>query len=122
MRPIAASILVFEALIAVLAIPVAISLGDVDPAIAGVGGGLLAVACLATAGLLSRPWGYQVGWFLQLVLVLSGFVVTAMFLLGGLFAVLWWVGLRVGRRGEELRAKRWADVEDPGADEAPSPG
>lgn len=117
MRPIAASILVFEAIIVVLAIPVAISLGGVDPTVAGVGGGLLALACFATAGLLSRPWGYGVGWALQVVLVASGFVVTAMFILGGLFAVLWWVGLRVGRRGEELRAERWAHVDDPRTDD-----
>lgn len=122
MRPIAASILVFEAIIVVLAIPVAISLGDVDPVVAGVGGGALALACLLTAGLLRRPWGYAVGWVLQLVLIASGFVVTAMFILGGLFAILWFVGLRVGRRGEQLRAERWAGVEDPSTGGTPSAG
>jgi hypothetical protein len=39
-----------------------------------------------------------------------------MFLVGGLFVVLWVVGLKVGRRGEELHAERWADLE-PGGDD-----
>jgi hypothetical protein len=121
-RPIAASILVFEAIIVVMAIPVAISLGDVDPIVAGIGGGALALACVMTAGLLRRPWGYSLGWVLQVLLIASGFVVTAMFILGGLFAVLWFVGLRVGRRGEALRAERWADVADPSTGEASSAG
>jgi hypothetical protein len=116
---------VFEALIVIMAIPVAISLGDVDPAIAGIGGTALALACLITVGLLRRSWGYTVGWVLQGVLILSGFVVTAMFVLGGLFAALWVVGLRVGRRGEELRASRWAGADgtdDPSTGDASPAG
>ena len=122
MRPIAASILVFEAIIVILAIPVAISLGDVDATVAGVGGGLLAAACVLTAGMLGRPWGYAVGWVIQGLLIASGFVVTAMFILGGLFAVLWFVGLRVGRRGEALRAERWASADDPSPGDTPGAG
>lgn len=121
-RPIAASILVFEAIIVLLAIPVAITLGDVDPAIAGLGGGALALACVVTAGLLRYAWGYAIGWVLQGVLIASGFVVTAMFILGTLFGALWVVGLRVGRRGEELRAERWAGVEDPNTGDASAAG
>jgi hypothetical protein len=113
MRVIAASILVFEALLVVLAIPVAITLGGVDPAVAITGGLALAVLCVVVAGLLSRPWGYRAGWVVQGLILLSGFVVHAMFLIGGLFVLLWVVGLRVGRRGEELHAERWADVDDP---------
>jgi hypothetical protein len=46
----------------------------------------------------------------------SGFVVHAMFLVGGLFVVLWVVGLKVGSRGEELHAERWAEIEHGGDD------
>lgn len=113
MRVIAASILTFEALVVVLAIPVAITLGDVDPAVAVTGGLALVVLCLVVAGSLSRPWGYPAGWVAQGLILLSGLVVHAMFLIGGLFVLLWVVGLRVGRRGEELHAERWAEVEDP---------
>lgn len=111
MRVIATSVLTFEALIVVLAIPVAITLGDVDPTLAVAGGLALAVLCLVVAGSLRRPWGYRVGWVVQALILLSGFVVHAMFLVGGLFVLLWVVGLKVGRRGEELHAERWAGVE-----------
>jgi hypothetical protein len=47
--------------------------------------------------------------------------ITAMFIVGGLFAVLWIVGLRVGRRGEELHAERWADVDSPAPDDNATP-
>ena len=113
MRVIAASVLTFEAIIVVLAIPVAITLGDVDPAVAGVVGGALALACVVVAGMLRRSWGYAAGWIVQALILLSGFVVHAMFLVGGLFVALWWIGLRVGQRGEELHAERWAGVDDP---------
>ena len=119
MRVIAASVLTFEGLIVLLAIPVAITLGGVEPSVAIAGGVALAVGCLVVAGSLSRPWGYQAGWVVQGLVLASGFVVHAMFLVGGLFVVLWVVGLKVGRRGEELHDERWAGIEqtidDPGA-------
>jgi hypothetical protein len=105
MRAIAASVLFFEALVVALAIPVAITLQDVDPLVAGLGGALLALACLVVAGLLQRPYGYRLGWGLQGLVVATGFVVPTMFFLGGLFALLWGVGLRVGRKGEEVHAR-----------------
>ena len=113
MRVIAASVLTFEAIIVVLAIPVAITLGDVDPTVAAIVGGALALTCLIVAGTLRRPWGYAAGWIVQGLILLSGFVVHAMFFVGGLFVALWWIGLRVGQRGEELHAERWAGVDDP---------
>lgn len=116
MRVIAASVLTFEGLIVLLAIPVAITLGGVEPSVAISGGVALAVVCLVVAGSLSRPWGYRAGWVVQGLVLASGFVVHAMFLVGGLFVLLWVVGLKVGRRGEELHAERWADLE-PGGDD-----
>ena len=71
------------------------------------------VLCLVVAGLAVAALGLPAGWVLQGLILLSGFVVPAMFFIGGLFALLWVVGLRVGRRGEELHAERWAEVDDP---------
>ncbi|HEX5016689.1 MAG TPA: DUF4233 domain-containing protein [Actinomycetes bacterium] len=113
MRVIASSVLVFEAIVVVLAIPVAITLGDVDGAVAGIVGGALALLCFVVAGSLRRPWGYTAGWVLQGLILASGFVVHAMFFVGGLFVALWCIGLMVGRRGEQLHAQRWAGVDDP---------
>lgn len=118
MRIIGASVLVFEALVVLLAIPVAVTLYDVDPWVAGVGGGLLALGCLVTAGLLGRPGGFAVGWGLQVLVVASGLVVPAMYFLGGLFAVLWGLGLRVGRKGEDARARL---VQEGGPPPGPDP-
>ncbi|MDH4160523.1 MAG: DUF4233 domain-containing protein [Actinomycetota bacterium] len=124
MRAIAASVLVFEALVVALAIPVAITLSDTDPVAAIVGGGLVALACLVVAGMLRRPLGYQLGWGLQVVVVATGFVVPAMFFLGALFAVLWGVGLAVGRKGERIEAELRAQAEaaDPGPGEGAPAG
>jgi len=124
MRAIAASVLVFEALVVALAIPVAITLSDTDPVAAIVGGGLVALACLVVAGMLRRPLGYQLGWGLQVVVVATGFVVPAMFFLGALFAVLWGVGLAVGRKGERIEAELRAQAEaaDPGPEEGATAG
>ena len=63
----------------------------------------LAVACLLTAGLLRRPWGYAFGWVVQVAVVASGFWVPVMFFLGGVFLVLWWVALTQGARIERER-------------------
>jgi Protein of unknown function (DUF4233) len=63
----------------------------------------LAVACLLTAGLLRRAWGYAFGWAVQAAVVASGFLVPVMFFLGGVFAVLWWLALSQGARIERER-------------------
>jgi hypothetical protein len=63
----------------------------------------LAVACLVTAGVLRRPWGYAFGWVVQAAVILSGIWVPVMFFLGAVFAVLWWVALSQGARIERER-------------------
>ena len=72
----------------------------------------LAVACLLTAGLVRRPWGYAFGWVVQAAVVASGFWVPVMFFLGGVFAVLWWVALSQGAR---IEREREAHVREHGA-------
>ncbi len=65
----------------------------------------LAVACLLTAGLLRRPWGYGFGWVVQAAVIASGVLVPVMFFLGALFAVLWFFALQQGARIERERAE-----------------
>lgn len=117
MRGIAASILVFEGLVVFFATLVALDLADVDDSTAWWVGGTLAGACVVTAGLLRRPWGYLVGSALQLLVVAAGFVVPAMFLLGPVFAGLWVLALHLGRKVARLQARAGqaaADDTDPG--------
>ena len=114
MRGVCAAVLTFEALVIALAIPVAVVISDVDAEVAVPIGLGLAVACLLTAGLLRRPVGYLLGSGLQVVAVGLGFVVPAMFLLGGLFALLWFLAIHLGRRVEQAEADRAADGGIPG--------
>lgn len=115
MRVLAASVLAFESIVVLLLIPVAITVGNVDPAIAIGIGALVIVVALATAGLLRHSWAYWVGTALQVALVACGFIVSVMFALGLLFAILWGAALAIGQRGDQLRAARYAEagVDDP---------
>jgi hypothetical protein len=101
-----ASVLVFEALVVALAIPVAVTLSDVNGATAGWVGGALAVACLVCAGLLRSRLGYALGWALQVLIIACGFVVPAMFALGAVFAAIWWLAIRLGRKAAEAEQAR----------------
>ncbi|MEU9984633.1 DUF4233 domain-containing protein [Streptomyces sp. NPDC050856] len=58
-------------------------------------------------GMITRPGGIQLGWALQIALILSGFVVPSMFFLGAAFAGLWWASVHFGRKIDEAKAK-WA--------------
>ena len=103
-----ASVLVFEALVVALAIPVAVTVSDVNGATAGWVGGVLAVACIVCAGLLRSRLGYVLGWVLQVLIIASGFVVPAMFALGAVFAGLWWLAIRLGRKAAAVEQARSA--------------
>jgi hypothetical protein len=105
-RRLAASVLIFESLVVLFAIAVAIQVSDVRPAVAvpvGVGAALL---CILTSGLLRARLGYVVGSVLQVLLIASGFVVPAMFFLGVVFAGLWVTALVLGRRIIEIERAR----------------
>jgi len=97
MRGLASAVLAFQAIVIGLAIPVAVAIYDVDAAVAGWGGGLLAISCLVVIGLLRYPWAYALGWGIQILTICAGFAVPAMFFLGAMFSALWWWALRLGR-------------------------
>jgi hypothetical protein len=102
MRRLCATVLVMEALVIALAIPVAISVGHADPGLAGGIGGAVAVTAIVVAGLLGRHgtrWPYAVASVLQGLVIAGGVVVPVLFFLGAIFAALWvtaiWLGYRV---------------------------
>lgn len=66
----------------------------------------LALACVVAAGLLRRRVGYLLGWAIQVVSILLGFVVGEMFFLGIVFAALWVGAFVLGTRIDEERAER----------------
>lgn len=73
-------------------------------------------------GVLTRPGGVQLGWALQVLLVLSGFFVPMMFILGVIFAALWWASVHYGRRIDEAKARWAAQAEAQESAQAPAQG
>ena len=124
MRGICAAVLVFEGLVIFFATLVALRLSDISHVTlwwVGAGG---AVLCLLLAGLLRHRWAYAAGSGLQVAVVASGVVVPAMFFLGLVFAVLWFLAMHLGRKVERLDTARADAGTDPatgaaGAQEAP---
>ncbi|MEW9552978.1 DUF4233 domain-containing protein [Nonomuraea sp. NPDC050783] len=100
MRRLGASVLGMEAIVAGLVTPVAITIGGVAPALAVTVGIGLAVLCVVAAGLLKKPFGYVLGSVAQVLAIATGFLVTAMFFLGAIFAALWITAIIVARRVE----------------------
>ncbi len=104
-RTLAAATVSLEAFVVFFAGLVAKDLSALSTGAAlGIFGGL-AVACLLTAGVLRRRWGYGFGWLVQAAAVATGLWVPVMFFLGALFAILWFVALRQGARIERERAE-----------------
>jgi hypothetical protein len=103
-----AAILSLEAIVLGLTTPVMINLADVPVRTALAVGLGLCVACLLLAGLLRWEAAYAVGWLLQVVAIALGFVVTIMFLLGVIFALLWGTAYFLGRKIERERAAAYA--------------
>jgi hypothetical protein len=107
MRHMCAAMLTLQAIILGLSIPVMIAVQDVDPLVASLVGGGLAVLCLVTTGLLRKPWAYWLGHAIQLATIALGFLVPIMFFIGLMFAALWLGAFFLGRRIEADKA-RWA--------------
>ncbi|WP_144791753.1 DUF4233 domain-containing protein [Kocuria palustris] len=72
-----------------------------------IGAVVLAALFVVAAGRVSRSWGPAFGWVLQAVLLATGFILPAMFLIGALFVVLWWYSLRTGRRLDREKRERY---------------
>ena len=105
-RSMCAGMLVLQAVVLFLTGAVTIGMTDLGVARSlclGVG---LAALCLLAAGLVGRPGGYPLGWLVQVVSVALGFVVTAMFFVGLVFAVLWGAAYFLGIKIDRERAER----------------
>lgn len=104
MRTVAAVVLVFEAIVIGLAVPVAINLDGITPGLAaGLWGGL-ALAALVLSGLQRFTWGHYAAWSLQAAVLLSSFWVDGMLPAAIVFVSLWVVGVIMGRRFDDRTA------------------
>jgi hypothetical protein len=98
MKRLCATVLIFEAIVIGLSIPVAVHIDHLAPHTAGLIGGIAGGAAVVFAA-LARPllrFTLVGGSLLQVFVIASGAVVPAMFFLGGIFAALWAVGIWLG--------------------------
>ncbi len=71
----------------------------------GIGFGLAAL-CVLAAGTLRSRVGYALGWGVQVLSVVLGLWVTAMFFLGVVFGALWVTAYVLGARIDREKAER----------------
>jgi hypothetical protein len=102
MKRLSASVLVMEAIVLCLAVPVAVTIHHSTPHSAWLTGGVAAAAAVVLAGLARRLLVVTLvgGSLLQAFVIASGLVVPAMYVLGAIFAALWALGIWVGYRVE----------------------
>ena len=101
LRQMCGTVLILEAVVIGLAIPVAIVQEHLGHGVAGGVGGGLAVCALLLSGLVGRPgmgWVLWAGTVLQVLVIAAGVVVPAMYILGVIFAALWITGIWLARR------------------------
>ena len=122
MRTLCASTLIGEFFVIGFAGLVAMKSDDMSMAtvwtVCGIGMLLSVLLC----GVITRPGGIQLGWGLQILLVLSGFFVPMMFILGVIFGALWWASVHYGRRIDEAKARWAAQAEAQESAQAPAQG
>jgi hypothetical protein len=107
MRVLCSSVLGIESIVVFLCFLVASTNGSFESQALAVWLGVGAmIVLLLSIGVVTRPWGPWWGSFLQIVVVALGFLVPLMFIVGGIFAVLWYFAVRNGSRVDRLRAAK----------------
>ena len=103
MRRLCSTVLIMEAVVVALAIVPSIALGHMNGGTAGAIGGAIAVVAIGLAGCVGRPgmrWALYAGSVLQLLVIAVGVIMPAMYVLGVIFAALWFTGIWLGRKVE----------------------
>jgi len=108
------AVLTLEAFVVLFATLVAFGLRVAEPALVWSVGGAGVVLCLLAADRARRGGAVILGSIVQAALLASGIVVGMMFVVGGVFAVIWVVALALGRRIDTERAQREASDGGPG--------
>lgn len=105
MRTLCSAVLAMEAVLVLLAMPLAA--GGVTPErqpwVIAVGVGLMVLLIISIGG-LRRGWGVVLGWILQFLLLLTGVLVPLMFVLGAIFLALWIAAVVIGGRVDRRRS------------------
>jgi Protein of unknown function (DUF4233) len=104
------TVLIMEVVVIWLAIPVALTVEHVSARSGGIVGGV----ALAAAVILAAVAGWHIRWtlvggsVLQLLVIAAGVVIPVMYVLGVIFAGFWVLGIRLGRRADQVQQARQA--------------
>ena len=104
MKRLCGTVLIMEAVVIGLAIPVALTVQRAPKAPAATAGAVLVVAAVVLA-VLARwqlRWTLIGGSVLQVLVIAAGAVVAVMYFLGAIFAALWVTGIVLGHRAEQV--------------------
>jgi uncharacterized protein DUF4233 len=100
------TVLSMEAVIALLAIVPTKQLGHASVGTAGAVCGAIAIIALVLCGYVGRSRGaLYAGSVFQILVIASGVLLSAMYILGAIFAALWFTGIWLGRKWERDEAK-----------------
>jgi hypothetical protein len=99
------TVLSMEAVVVLLAIVPAKQLGHVNGGVAAAVCGAIAVVALLLCGVVGRgKAGLYAGSVFQVLVIASGVLLSAMYVLGVIFAALWFTGIWLGRKWERPAA------------------
>jgi hypothetical protein len=108
MKVLAPAILLLEAIVVGLAIPVALMVGGGGARAAWVLG-VIAVVLVVASGVARRPQGVAIGWVCQVLVILAGILVPALAFVGLVFLGVWVVAVIYGGKADRIAAARAAD-------------
>jgi uncharacterized protein DUF4233 len=102
MSRLSATVLILEAIVIALTIVPAVKLEGATPVSAGLAAGIATVAAIVLAALARRLLTVTLvgGSLLQVLVIASGVILPVMYILGGIFALLWVTGIWLGHRVE----------------------
>jgi len=109
MRRLCSTVLGMEAVILLLAIVPAKTLEHISAGTAAIVGGGLALLAILLAGVVGRPrmgWALYAGSALQFLVIASGVMIPAMYILGVIFTALWFTGIWLARKVESVQRLR----------------
>jgi Protein of unknown function (DUF4233) len=101
------TVLTMEAVVVLLAIVPAKQLGHASGATAGAVCGAIAIVALLLCGFVGRgKAGLYAGSVFQALVIAAGVLLSAMYILGAIFAALWFTGIWLGRKWEHAAPAR----------------
>lgn len=95
-----------EVFVVFFALLVAFGLRVADPTTLSILGAVGMVACAVAARLQRTRAGIVLGSAVQVLLLLGGFLVPTMFVVGGVFSIIWALGVWLGLKIDRERAER----------------